>query len=100
MKHRTFHLITVGIAPGLLAGILISRHGRASETPAPAAAANLAAPAAKSWLARPGVVEPVSESIKVGTASRAGSRPRRNRVEEVLKQLLARSSNSLRGISY
>ena len=36
MKRRTLYLITVGIALGLLAGILISRHGRASETLAPA----------------------------------------------------------------
>jgi HlyD family secretion protein len=66
MKRRTVYLIAAGIALGILAGNLVSRHGRATET-RPQEAPTLAAPATGGWVAGPGVVEPLSESIKVGS---------------------------------
>lgn len=66
MKRRTVYLLVAGTAFGILAGVLASRHGRATETE-PTPAARLALPATRGWVAGPGVVEPVSESIKVGS---------------------------------
>ncbi len=66
MKRHTAYLLAAGIVPGILTGILVSRHGRATETQ-PTQVAALALPATGGWVAGPGIVEPVSESIKVGS---------------------------------
>ncbi len=66
MKRHTLYLLAAGTILGILTGILVSRHGKAVETP-PAQAARLAIPATGGWVAGPGTVEPVSESIKVGS---------------------------------
>jgi HlyD family secretion protein len=66
MKRRSVYLLVVGIALGIFCGNLVSRRGKATETQPPQAA-NLAAPATGGWVAGPGILEPVSESIKVGS---------------------------------
>ena len=66
MKRHTLYLLAVGIALGILTGTFISRRGKATE-PEAAQPTALAFPAGGDWVAGPGVVEPVSESIKVGT---------------------------------
>jgi len=66
MKHRTIYLIAAGTVLGLLTGMLLSGRGKATET-RPTQTAQLALPGAGGWVAGPGVVEPVSESIKVGS---------------------------------
>jgi HlyD family secretion protein len=66
MKRYKLYLLTTGIGLGILAGILVSRHGKATETQ-PTRVARLALPATGGWVAGPGIVEPVSESIKVGS---------------------------------
>jgi len=66
MKRRTLYLLVVGITLGAVAANLISRHGRASETPA-AEPARPAASFTGGWVAGPGVVEPISENVKIGS---------------------------------
>jgi HlyD family secretion protein len=66
MKRHTAYLLAAGIILGIFAGVLLSRGGKATETQ-PARVARLALPATGGWVAGPGIVEPVSESIKVGS---------------------------------
>lgn len=66
MKRHTAYLLVAGIILGIFAGVLLSRGGKATETQ-PARVARLALPATGGWVAGPGIVEPVSESIKVGS---------------------------------
>ena len=85
MKRRTIYLLAVGIALGIFSGNLVSRRGKATETQ-PAEAAKPAAPATGGWVAGPGLVEPVSESIKVGCGNHrktsSGPRGRRGHDKE------------------
>jgi len=64
MKRSTLYMIAVGLALGVMTGLLISRHGKATETHAPESS-ELTVPAHGSWIAGPGLVEPLSESVKV-----------------------------------
>ena len=65
MTRRTIYLLAAGIILGTLTGILLAGHSRATETqPARASTTALAGP--HDWVAGPGIVEPVSESVKVG----------------------------------
>jgi HlyD family secretion protein len=66
MKRRTVYLLVIGIALGIFSGNLVSRRGRATETQPPEAG-KLAVPSTGGWVAGPGIVEPVSESIRVGS---------------------------------
>ena len=50
---------------GDLTGIFISRRGKATGTPAPKSS-QLSVPTHGGWVAGPGLVEPLSESVKVG----------------------------------
>jgi HlyD family secretion protein len=66
MKRHTVYLVAAGTVLGILTGILVSGRGKATE-PQPTQPDRLALPAAGDWVAGPGIVEPVSESIKVGS---------------------------------
>lgn len=66
MKHRTQYLLAAGVILGLFTGLQLSGHGKSTEN-RPTATSSLAMPGASGWVAGPGVVEPVSESIKVGS---------------------------------
>lgn len=66
MKRRIVYLLPVVVALGLSSAELASRRGKATETE-PRAPAKLVAPSAAGWVAGPGIVEPVSESVKIGS---------------------------------
>lgn len=66
MKRHTAYLLAAGMILAIFAGVLMSRGGRATETQ-PTQVATPALPATLGWVAGPGIVEPVSESIKVGS---------------------------------
>jgi len=66
MKRHTIYLLAAGITLGVITGILVSRRGKATETQ-PQETSRLAVPTTGGWVAGPGVVEPLSESIKVGS---------------------------------
>ncbi|MDR3674718.1 MAG: efflux RND transporter periplasmic adaptor subunit [Acidobacteriota bacterium] len=66
MKRHTAYLLVASVIFGIFAGVLLSRGGKATEAQ-PARVARLALPATGRWVAGPGIVEPVSESIKVGS---------------------------------
>lgn len=65
MKRRTLYMIAVGMVLGTLTGLFIARHGKATETHPPESS-GLAVPTHGEWVAGPGLVEPLSESVKVG----------------------------------
>lgn len=66
MKRRTFYLLVFAVTLAIFSGELLSRRGKATETQPPEPA-KLAVPATGGWVAGPGLVEPVSESVKVGS---------------------------------
>jgi len=65
MKRSTLYMVAVGMALGILTGMFISRRGKATETHAPESR-ELSIPTHGDWVAGPGLVEPLSESVKVG----------------------------------
>jgi HlyD family secretion protein len=58
-------MVAVGMVLGILTGMFISRRGKATETPAPKTS-RLSVPTDSGWVAGPGLVEPLSENVKVG----------------------------------
>jgi HlyD family secretion protein len=65
MKRSALLIVAAGMVLGVSTGIFISRRGKATETRVPESA-ELAVPTLGDWIAGPGLVEPVSESVKVG----------------------------------
>ena len=63
MKRSTLCMVAVGMVLGILTGIFISRRGKATET---TESSQLSVPTHGDWVAGPGLVEPLSESVKVG----------------------------------
>ena len=66
MKRHTYYLLAAGVILGLLTGLQLSGRGKTAENRSTVTSL-LAMPAASGWVAGPGAVEPVSESIKVGS---------------------------------
>ncbi|MGO8792864.1 MAG: HlyD family secretion protein [Terriglobia bacterium] len=65
MKRSTLYMVAAGMVLGILTGMFVSRRGKATETRAPESS-DLSVPAHGDWVAGPGLVEPLSESVKVG----------------------------------
>lgn len=65
MKRSTLYMVAVGMVLGILTGMFMSRRGKATETHAPESS-RLSVPTQGDWVAGPGLVEPLSESVKVG----------------------------------
>lgn len=66
MKRHSIYLVMGGIVLGIAVGSLISLHGKPVGTQS-APVDRLAVPATGGWVAGPGMVEPLSESVKVGS---------------------------------
>lgn len=66
MKRHSICLVMGGIVLGIAVGSLISLPGKPVGTQ-PAPVDRLALPATGGWVAGPGMVEPLSESVKVGS---------------------------------
>ena len=65
MKRSTLYMVAGGMVLGILTGMFISRRGRATETH-PSESSRLSVPTHGDWVAGPGLVEPLFESVKVG----------------------------------
>jgi len=63
MKRSTLYIVAGGMVLGTVTGIFISRRGKATET---TKSSRLSVPTDGGWVAGPGLVEPLSESVKVG----------------------------------
>ncbi len=66
MKRRTLYFGAGVVVLGVLAGVAALRRARATEVN-PLDSATLAVPSNGTWIAGPGLVEPVSEKVKVGS---------------------------------